>query len=72
MGLYTDASMFRLIDRYFPKASDQTIILSTDVEIDSTYYPVINKHVGNEFTLVYDEETRRSVIEEGYFKGVIE
>ena len=61
-----------LIDRYFPKASDQTIILSTDVEIDSTYYPVIKKHVGNEFTLVYDEETRRSIIEEGYFKGVIE
>lgn len=60
-----------LINKYFPKASNQTIILSTDAEIDSTYYDIIHKHIGNEFTLIYDEDTKCSTIEEGYFKGVI-
>ena len=60
-----------LIDKYFPNASNQTIILSTDAEIDATYYNVIKKHVGNEFTLVYDDELQRSTIEDGYFKGEI-
>ncbi len=61
-----------LINKYFPKASKQTIILSTDVEIDTEYYEKIEKYVGNEFTLVYNDELKRSTIEEGYFKGVIE
>ena len=61
-----------LIEKYFPKASDQTIILSTDAEIDATYYELMHKVTSNEFTLVYDEETKHSTIEEGYFKGVIE
>ncbi|MGN0607233.1 MAG: DNA sulfur modification protein DndD [Oscillospiraceae bacterium] len=60
-----------LIEKYFPKASDQTIILSTDAEIDATYYELMHKVTSNEFTLVYDEETKHSTIEEGYFKGVI-
>lgn len=60
-----------LINKYFPNASKQTIILSTDVEIDAEYYGKIEKYVGNEFTLVYDDEQKRSTIEEGYFKGEI-
>lgn len=60
-----------LINRYFSKASKQTIILSTDVEIDSKYYGKMEQYIGNEFTLVYNDETKRSVIEKGYFKGEI-
>lgn len=60
-----------VIDIYFPNASDQTIILSTDSEIDQNYYDVIRKHVGNEYTLVYDDETKSTTIEKGYFNGVI-
>lgn len=60
-----------LIDKYFPYASDQTVILSTDSEIDKTYYGIIKKYVGNEFTLVYNEDMKCSTIEDGYFKGVI-
>lgn len=60
-----------LITKYFPNASEQTIILSTDSEIDSTYYNIIKKYVSNEFTLRYDEETKSSTIEEGYFKEEI-
>lgn len=58
-----------LINVYFPKASDQTIILSTDSEIDSSYYQMMKKDIGDEFTLIYDEETKATSIKSGYFMG---
>lgn len=57
-----------LITKYFPRASEQTIILSTDSEIDNTYYSIIKKYISNEFTLRYDEDLKSSSIENGYFK----
>lgn len=56
-----------LVTSYFPNASDQTIILSTDSEIDRTYYGLMKQAVGDEFTLNYDEETRSTTIMKGYF-----
>ena len=58
-----------LITTYFPKASDQTIILSTDSEIDEHYYNIMKDNVGDEFTLIYNDELRCSVIKKGYFVG---
>lgn len=57
-----------VILNYFPNASDQTMILSTDSEIDRTYYELIKDSVGDEFTLNYDENSRSSTIVKGYFK----
>lgn len=57
-----------LIERYFPNASSQTIILSTDSEIDSNYYNIIKPFVSSEFTLVYDEVEKRSYVRTGYFE----
>lgn len=57
-----------LVTTYFPKASDQTIILSTDSEIDNNYYELIKDSVGDEFTLNYSEETRSTTILKGYFQ----
>ena len=57
-----------LIERYFPNASSQTVILSTDSEIDSNYYDIIKPYVSNEFTLVYDEIEKRSYVRTGYFE----
>ena len=56
-----------LIKTYFPNASDQTIILSTDSEIDKHYYEIMKDTVGDEFTLVYDDELKCSKIKKGYF-----
>lgn len=56
-----------LIKTYFPKASDQTIILSTDSEIDETYYMMMKKSVGDEFTLKYNDKTKNTTIKQGYF-----
>ena len=58
-----------LITTYFPQASDQTIILSTDSEIDSHYYRLMQENVDDEFTLVYDDEKKCSTIRKGYFAG---
>lgn len=55
-----------LITSYFPKASDQTIILSTDSEIDEKYYLLMKPSVGDEFTLIYDDELKKTTIQEGY------
>lgn len=58
-----------LIKVYFPKASDQTIILSTDSEIDEKYYSLMKQDVGDEFTLDYCDETKSTSIQRGYFLG---
>ena len=58
-----------LIQKYFPNAGEQTIILSTDSEIDSTYYKLIKENVGDEFTLNYDEKTKSTSIQKGYLIG---
>ena len=56
-----------LIKTYFPKASDQTIILSTDSEINETYYGMLKKSIGNEYTLEYNDQTKNTTIVRGYF-----
>lgn len=57
-----------LIQTYFPQASEQTIILSTDSEIDRNYYEIMKNDIGDEFTLVYDDQTKSTSIQNGYFK----
>ena len=59
-----------LVTTYFPNASDQTIILSTDTEIDRRYYNLMKKDIGDEFFLNYDEVTKSTTIERGYFQEV--
>ena len=58
-----------MVSVYFPKASDQTIILSTDSEIDLQTYKMMKKDIGDEFILLYDESTKSTTIKNGYFTG---
>ena len=58
-----------LIKTYFPQASEQTIILSTDSEIDRNYYQLMKENVGDEFTLSYDDKSKSTTILKGYFIG---
>lgn len=57
-----------LVTTYFPQASEQTIILSTDSEIDRHYYDMMQEYIGDEFTLNYSEETKSTTISRGYFQ----
>lgn len=56
-----------LVKTYFPAASDQTIILSTDSEIFGDYYKALKPNVSDEFTLVYHDDTKSTEVHRGYF-----
>lgn len=58
-----------IIKKYFPNASQQTIILSTDSEVDQKYYEMMKSDIGDEYTLVYDETTKSTSIKKGYNLG---
>ena len=56
-----------LVERYFPHASHQVLILSTDTEVDRHYYQALQPHIARAYRLNYDEQTRATIGEEGYF-----
>lgn len=56
-----------LAERYFPHASSQVILLSTDEEIDSQLFDVIAPSVGRCYELRYDDSTQSTSVVEGYF-----
>lgn len=59
-----------LIKNYFPKASKQMIILSTDQEITNSDYEILKEYTCRKYTLVYDSETKSSRISKEYFGDV--
>ena len=59
-----------LIKTYFPQAGEQTIILSTDSEIDFDYHEMMKENIGDEFTLIYDDISKATTIQRGYFGEV--
>lgn len=67
LGRLDSSHRSSLVKRYFPNASHQTIVLSTDEEIDETYYPQLRKHVGREYLLEFDDASRSTTVREGYF-----
>lgn len=57
----------RLIENYFPTASHQVIILSTDTEVDEVFYSDLYKYMSHAYELRYDAESGSTQVEEGYF-----
>jgi DNA sulfur modification protein DndD len=56
-----------LVERYFPFASHQVILLSTDAEIDKAYYEKLKPQIHRSYRLLYKESTLSTTIEAGYF-----
>ena len=56
-----------LIDNYFPNASHQVILLSTDTEIDNEYRNALSERIGKEYHIQYHEDQQTSTITPGYF-----
>jgi DNA sulfur modification protein DndD len=56
-----------LVERYFPNASHQVIILSTDTEIDQTYFNALRQSISHSYHLQYDPAEGRCIIDKGYF-----
>ncbi|MGW0206152.1 DNA sulfur modification protein DndD [Streptomyces sp. NPDC003233] len=56
-----------LVDRYFPNASDQVLLLSTDEEIDEYLLGRLKKSVAHTYTLVHDDTEFTTSVVEGYW-----
>jgi DNA sulfur modification protein DndD len=56
----------RLVEHYFPNASHQVILLSTDEEIDRRYYQKLSPSVAGEFEIFFDETRGGSGVRAGY------
>lgn len=56
-----------LLERYFPHASHQVVLLSTDTEIDEEAHERIAPYIGREYRLEFDRATNATSVEDGYF-----
>jgi len=56
-----------LVKNYFPTASHQVLILSTDTEIDEDFYAALSPEVSHAFSVTYDSNRGSSEFSEGYF-----
>ncbi|WP_392562725.1 DNA sulfur modification protein DndD [Orbus sturtevantii] len=58
----------KLVKHYFPLASEQVIILSTDTEIDKYYFrDYLKNNISHSYQIQYDNNTNSSQIKNGYF-----
>ena len=55
------------VERYLPSAGSQVLVLSTNEEISGRYLEEAAPHVGNAYTISYDEKEKCSSIVPGYF-----
>jgi DNA sulfur modification protein DndD len=58
-----------LVDHYFPQASHQVLILSTDTEVDQSYFSKLRPVVGHSYRLEFDPVESSTTIRAGYFWG---
>lgn len=56
-----------LVERYFPAASHQVLLLSTDEEIDAVQYEKLRHSVGRSYVLRFHDDLDTTVVEHGYF-----
>lgn len=55
-----------LVEHFFPYASHQVLILSTDAEIEGKYYDVLAPFISHTYTLRYDAESGETFVDPGY------
>ena len=67
LGRLDSSHRANLIERYFPSASHQVILLSTDEEINRTYHRMLEPQIGRSYLLQYDDEERATTVVDGYF-----
>jgi DNA sulfur modification protein DndD len=59
-----------LVENYFPQASHQVILLSTNKEIDAELYHKLEPFVGHSYRLEYNDELKATQIKPGYFEDL--
>ena len=56
-----------IVKHYFPNASHQVILLSTDTEIDQKYYQMLKSSIGLEYRISFNKSKETSRFAPGYF-----
>lgn len=67
LGRLDSTHRAHLLERYFPHASHQVVLLSTDEEIDADAWSVLERRTARAYRLAFDSEADGSVVESGYF-----
>jgi len=69
LGRLDSSHRHNLVERYFPTASHQVILLSTDTEIGEKEVNMLReqKAIAQEYLLRYNPEQRQTTVETGYF-----
>ena len=57
----------KIVKNYFPTASHQVLILSTDTEIDEDFYTNLSPEISHAFSVEYNTKEGCSEFKEGYF-----
>lgn len=56
-----------IVRNYFPNAGEQVIILSTDTEIDNSYFRTLQDHLSGAASLIYNQQQEITILKNGYF-----
>ncbi|MAL94589.1 MAG: DNA sulfur modification protein DndD [Haliea sp.] len=67
LGRLDSAHRRKLIEDYFPTASHQMIVLSTDTEVDESFYSDLAPDIARAYKLEYDSRAGATHVREGYF-----
>ena len=57
----------KLVETFFPSASHQVVIFSTDAEIDEKYYAQLKPFISKSYLMKYDSGSGSVKVEEGFF-----
>lgn len=57
----------KLVEDYFPYASHQVILLSTDEEIDKKHYDKLEPYIGHSYHLEFNDKNGSTEVKPGYF-----
>ena len=67
LGRLDSEHRLNLVEQYFPTASKQVILLSTDEEINKKYHKYIKPYLSRSYKVEYDQNLNGSKSQEGYF-----
>ena len=67
LGRLDSANRRLLVDRYFPNASTQVLLLSTDEEIDEALYQRLAPELSRTYLLEHDDESGTTTIRDGFW-----
>ena len=61
------AASSNIVNNYFPNAGEQVVILSTDTEIDTSYYRSLRPRLSGAACLEFDQRQELTTFRQGYF-----